>query len=211
MPSSFLCQFCLLVFPTGGAMRQHQSKTEYCRNHRNEALAALTRQASHPRPQELVAEMMETEQNINAMDVDTTIDLDIPQTEGSSNEDFHDPDPVTPSPRGSVTIEEVEDEDAHPMYRSRKPFPREKVAGATFGEARTGFHDIRDDQILKDGEVLGPFASEAEWELAKWLMKNVGHNQVEEFLKLPIVSLYPFDVAREYSQRHFDFADSRTR
>lgn len=97
----------------------------------------------------------------------------------------------------------------HPMYRSRKEFPREKVAGATFGEAWTGFQDIHDDQILKEGEVLGPFTRKAKWELVKWLMKNVGHNQVEEFLKLSIVSLYPFDMAWKYSQHHFDFADSR--
>ncbi|KAJ7314250.1 hypothetical protein DFH08DRAFT_716947 [Mycena albidolilacea] len=50
------------------------------------------------------------------------------------------------------------------------------------------FEHIRDDQILTGCEVLGPFADEEEWELAKWLIKNIGHNQTEAFLKLPIVS-----------------------
>ncbi|KAJ6454809.1 hypothetical protein C8R45DRAFT_1188877 [Mycena sanguinolenta] len=49
------------------------------------------------------------------------------------------------------------------------------------------FERIRDDQILTGCEVLGPFADEEEWELAKWLIKNVGHNQAEAFLKLPII------------------------
>lgn len=53
---------------------------------------------------------------------------------------------------------------------------------------KTAFEHIRDDQILTGCEVLGPFADEEEWELAKWLIKNVGHNQTEAFLKLPIVS-----------------------
>ncbi|KAJ6612021.1 hypothetical protein B0H10DRAFT_1808397 [Mycena sp. CBHHK59/15] len=48
------------------------------------------------------------------------------------------------------------------------------------------FQMIRDDQVLQGAEVLGPFESDEEWELAKWLIKNVGHNQMEEFLKLPI-------------------------
>ncbi|KAJ6563196.1 hypothetical protein B0H10DRAFT_1753844, partial [Mycena sp. CBHHK59/15] len=53
---------------------------------------------------------------------------------------------------------------------------------------KTMFEHIRDDQILTGCEVLGPFADEEEWELAKWLIKNVGHNQTEAFLKLPIIA-----------------------
>ncbi|KAF8196303.1 hypothetical protein K438DRAFT_1825958 [Mycena galopus ATCC 62051] len=49
------------------------------------------------------------------------------------------------------------------------------------------FEHICDEQILDGCQVLGPFADEEEWELAKWLIKNVGHNQVEVFLKLPII------------------------
>lgn len=33
-----------------------------------------------------------------------------------------------------------------------------------------------------------PFNSQDEWELAQWLLRNVGHNATEDFLKLPIVS-----------------------
>ncbi|KAF8207692.1 hypothetical protein K438DRAFT_1755126 [Mycena galopus ATCC 62051] len=46
---------------------------------------------------------------------------------------------------------------------------------------------IRDEQILDGCQVLGPFADEEEWELAKWLIKNVDHNQADVFLKLPII------------------------
>ncbi|KAF7984973.1 hypothetical protein HWV62_9927 [Athelia sp. TMB] len=60
-------------------------------------------------------------------------------------------------------------------------------AGATLGKLRTQFEAIRDDQVLKGAEILGPFASDEEWQLAKWLIKNVGHNQAEQFLKLPII------------------------
>ncbi|KAI0693752.1 hypothetical protein BC835DRAFT_1207867, partial [Cytidiella melzeri] len=32
-----------------------------------------------------------------------------------------------------------------------------------------------------------PFASKEEWEMAVWLIQNVGHNKIEEFLKLAMV------------------------
>ncbi|KAJ7236512.1 hypothetical protein C8J57DRAFT_1247755 [Mycena rebaudengoi] len=60
--------------------------------------------------------------------------------------------------------------------------------GATFGKGKTTFEEIRDEEILKGAEVLGPFKDEAEWELAKWLIKNVGHTACEEFLQLAIIS-----------------------
>ncbi|KAH7904475.1 hypothetical protein BJ138DRAFT_1019119, partial [Hygrophoropsis aurantiaca] len=44
-----------------------------------------------------------------------------------------------------------------------------------------------DEQVLRGAEIWGPFATNDEWELAKWLIKNVGHNQAENFLKLNII------------------------
>ena len=62
-----------------------------------------------------------------------------------------------------------------------------KEAGATFGASKMTFTAIQDEQVLRGGEVWGPFRDEDEWQLAKWLIKNVGHNQTEEFLKLSAV------------------------
>ncbi|KAJ7084764.1 hypothetical protein B0H15DRAFT_951261 [Mycena belliarum] len=59
--------------------------------------------------------------------------------------------------------------------------------GATYGPGRTTFEDIRDEEILKGAEVLGPFKDEAEWDLAKWLIKHVGHTAADEFLQLSII------------------------
>lgn len=92
--------------------------------------------------------------------------------------------------RPQVELEDVIDEDDLDYYL--REFPSEKEAGAVFGgDSRTLFHAIRDDQILKGDEILGPFRDDGEWELAKWLIKNVGHTQADIFLKLPIVSLCP--------------------
>jgi hypothetical protein len=81
-------------------------------------------------------------------------------------------------------MEEVEDEDC--VYVEE--FPKACQAGATFGDGPMIFQKIRDDQVMNGDEILGPFENDDEWELAKWLIKNVGHNQMEAFLKLPIVS-----------------------
>ncbi len=42
--------------------------------------------------------------------------------------------------------------------------------------------------LEKNGTEWGPFADEDEWQLAEWLLKNVGQMQADAFLKLPIVS-----------------------
>ncbi len=94
-----------------------------------------------------------------------------------------DADATAPSHR--VRVEEVEDEEA-PRYA--QPFPDDACAGQVYGSAKTMFDIIRDDQVLQGAEVWGPFRNDDEWQLAKWLIKNVGHNQAEEFLKLGLVS-----------------------
>ncbi|KAI5983673.1 hypothetical protein EDD15DRAFT_2178696 [Pisolithus albus] len=48
---------------------------------------------------------------------------------------------------------------------------------------------IRDEEVLGVGEIWGPFKSEGEWQLVQWLIKNVGHGQAEEFLRLNITDL----------------------
>lgn len=64
----------------------------------------------------------------------------------------------------------------------------ELEAGKAYKKEETRF-----ERWKREGEELGrcpwePFASRAEWELARWLAKNVGQNQIEEFLKLEMVS-----------------------
>ncbi|TFY58888.1 hypothetical protein EVJ58_g6136 [Rhodofomes roseus] len=101
----------------------------------------------------------------------------------------------TSHPQRHTTVEDIPDEDHAPVYpkaRYRQDFPAEKHAAQSFGESPTWFEKIRserirDEQVLTGDQVYGPFEDEEEWELAKWLIKNVGHNQAENFLKLPII------------------------
>ncbi|KAF8432261.1 hypothetical protein L210DRAFT_3353992, partial [Boletus edulis BED1] len=50
----------------------------------------------------------------------------------------------------------------------------------------TCFDQVREGQALHGEGMWGPFANEDEWELVKWLNKNMGQNQADQFLKLNI-------------------------
>ncbi|EED80450.1 predicted protein [Postia placenta Mad-698-R] len=77
--------------------------------------------------------------------------------------------------------------DLHELTRYQTKQLSEKSAGLTYREAKLPFQAIRDEQVLQGADVFRPFESEEEWDLAKWLIKNVGHTQAEKFLKLPII------------------------
>ena len=83
-------------------------------------------------------------------------------------------------------VEEVADEDAPQVGRYTQEYPG-RVAD-TLGTEKTKFEKIRDEQKMDGMEPHAPFADEEEWELVKWLMKNVGQTKADDFLKLPIVS-----------------------
>ena len=68
----------------------------------------------------------------------------------------------------------------------------------TLGTEKTKFEKICDKQKMEGLKLHAPFADEEEWELVKWLMKNVGQTKVDDFLKFPIVSniVYSFQTKR---------------
>ncbi|KAG2108879.1 hypothetical protein DEU56DRAFT_920424 [Suillus clintonianus] len=89
-------------------------------------------------------------------------------------------------------VEEVPDEPGPVSNDTRwiESYAAHHGAGAPCGEVDevtpTKFDQIR-QQLEADGAPWGPFDNEEEWELAKWLIQNVGQNQTDKFLKLPII------------------------
>jgi hypothetical protein len=84
-------------------------------------------------------------------------------------------------------VEDVEDNNSPDIGRYTQEYPS-RVAD-TLGSEKTKFEKIREDQKLEGLEPEAPFADEEEWELVKWLMKNVNQTKADDFLKLPIVSI----------------------
>ena len=66
----------------------------------------------------------------------------------------------------------------------QEEFPSHLNAGTNHSISSTQFEKFQDEKILEGGDIWGPFKSEEEWQLAKWLIKNVGHTQAENFLWL---------------------------
>ncbi|KAG6913067.1 hypothetical protein DXG01_009879, partial [Tephrocybe rancida] len=180
-PTAFSCNYCLCPFPNNKSVRRHQARSPECQRQRNAYREQLTATASGPPHHVIEAApipVYEPSPDVEVshhMDVDDALD---------TNDSIHDTDACRPRQQ-QVTVEEILDKDAPKIWVDS--FPSEKKAGAKGKSARTGFETIHNEQILRGSEVLGPFRDHEEWELAKWLIKNVGHGQAEEFLKLPII------------------------
>jgi hypothetical protein len=78
----------------------------------------------------------------------------------------------------------VEDEEMYPRYAKEFPTSAEEL-----GEAKTAFEDIFEDQRAKHESLWAPFADKEEWDLARWLAKNINQQATEEFLKILGVSI----------------------
>lgn len=104
----------------------------------------------------------------------------------------HGEDLAMHSPPRMPSVEEGEDE-SEDTYRTSKAarfiesYPGD--AGKGLRKSKTNFETWFENQRGEEKNPWAPFASEQEWALAIWLMKNVGQKSTDEFLKLQIVSI----------------------
>ena len=89
------------------------------------------------------------------------------------------------------TVEEAEGATAGDAYYIEE-FPEHLGAGVVWGEELPFFEKLRQDQELNGSSRWGPFEDQDEWELATWLVRNTGQNQINSFLDLNIVKSHPF-------------------
>ena len=78
-------------------------------------------------------------------------------------------------------MEEVDDEEAGGCCRWAQEF---NGAAEELGEGKTIFEEICERQEAMCEPPKAPFADEDEWDLARWLMKNVTQTATNEFLKM---------------------------
>jgi hypothetical protein len=97
-----------------------------------------------------------------------------------------------PQRRGrQPTVEDVtDDEEVDDGGRYIEYFSEECLAGATWGRCKPLFETLDDERVRYGGSRWAPFDDEDEWQLAEWLIRNVGQKQTDTFLKLPIVSFF---------------------
>ncbi|KAG2340776.1 hypothetical protein BDR05DRAFT_1032465 [Suillus weaverae] len=88
-----------------------------------------------------------------------------------------------------VTVEEAEDDDGTFSYTGHF-FDPQADAGWALYEGETKFEGYKRDQEEGSEHPWSPFEDTEEWDLAQWLVKNLGQTRTDEFLKLPIVSFH---------------------
>jgi hypothetical protein len=182
MPS---CGFCGRPIPTIGGVLRHIQATVTCREARKLQIKSY---------------------HINILDLEDDQDIDNTpsnaQDDGdNSNVDNVDFDPSsflegTPEPSPSPSpepesrharVEDADDEDDDLTGSTRYVNPYPYLAGTAKGQADPKFEHIRKEQMEQGEDIWAPFEDQDEWELARWLARNVGQKQTDDFLKLPIV------------------------
>ncbi|KAF8190584.1 hypothetical protein K438DRAFT_1919507 [Mycena galopus ATCC 62051] len=186
----FRCPYCMKELRTSAGVTHHISKTSACQREWVKSLGAVT--------------VARDEADIRMATPEPELDLpdDLPM---DLNADEFVPPPRVESPSAPecvpnphrATVEEVLDED-DPKHFGRfvDPFPADELLGTegSPGEARppklkrgeTLFERMRRKQKESGDSEFAPFVDGDEWDLARWLSKNVSQTATEEYLQLPI-------------------------
>ncbi|KAI0685467.1 hypothetical protein BC835DRAFT_1309994 [Cytidiella melzeri] len=98
---------------------------------------------------------------------------------------------------GQLLVEEQADEEdgagsdhtggeSEPNFVYVRRFLLGKQVGKIYSEAKPLFQCVLEQQKREQKHIHGPFGNQEEWDLAKWLVRNVCQNDTDEFLRLPI-------------------------
>ncbi|EPQ55314.1 hypothetical protein GLOTRDRAFT_129596 [Gloeophyllum trabeum ATCC 11539] len=178
------CTFCGKHVPTTSGLKRHIQRTKDCHQQWLAKLKTFT-----------IADYG----NNGDSDNESVYEDDLPDEQASSSHSTTGLDqlgsPLLPVPPNSTIASsadglhppEPEAEDSEPVTgreRFVEGFPG--IAGQGLRREETRFDKLRRTQEERRQAVWDPFVDEEEWELARWLAKNVGQNQIDEFLKLSI-------------------------
>lgn len=182
MPRIFRCTFCGKTPPTIQGLRSHLSQRKPCRDAMRRRLAAKDQSRSATPEQQSEMDDQHTELDSDAMIIDHELDVE----EENPGQAAANGEPNCQPENRRPTVEDVDDEDDN-TDRWIEDYPR--PAGIPIRPAQTYFEELREDQKEHGKNPWAPFTDQEEWELAQWLMLNVGQNATDKFLKLPIVSI----------------------
>jgi len=185
---TYYCEYCGKgPFLTQGGLNKHIGRSKDCQKKNRLAFKSYTLSlwkntpgtsnnlpSSSPPPDEtpgaqfedLEHDLQTAEQHISLDSTTGMSDLPIPQAEHTSQPQ-----------RNRVTIEDVTEEESQQSGHYFEEYPTEQKAGAAWGKDRPLFEQIRREQQENGTSKWGPFENQDEWELAEWLLKNVGQKR----------------------------------
>ena len=123
----------------------------------------------------------------NGKEMDMIIDYEPPIEDPISHDDRTSPSNTPAAPIDQrARVEDVDDNEDNSCERWIEDFPQ--PVGVPIRPAKSYFETVRDNQKQHGEEPWAPFQDIEEWELAQFLMLNLGQNAMDKYLKLPIVS-----------------------
>jgi hypothetical protein len=174
------CKYCGKDLPTATGLNHHisNSRSSGCREKREQE--ALRREARSPNPPATGNDAVSPRYDLLMLDFPLEEPPAYPRPESPHRPAS--PDQSTPEPPSKrVRVEEVDDEEVGSCHRWAQEFDG---AAAELGEGKTMFEELRERQEAMCEPPMAPFADEDEWDLARWLVKNVTQTATEEFLKM---------------------------
>jgi len=174
------CGNCGKDLPTAAGLNRHIANIPGCRKQREqEALRRESARSPHP---------CVTSNNTTGPQYDSPA-LNFPPEELPAfipPERKHptSPDHSTsepPSKRAQMEEDRNDDSEAGSCRRWIQEF---HGAAEVLGEGKTLFEEIHESQEAMCKPPMAPFEDNDEWELARWLIKNVTQTATEEFLKM---------------------------
>lgn len=183
------CKYCFKIKPTQAAINRHISHSVLCNKAWRRELTsrgALTALADVSGGTERATYSGDDASDIEMEGPGDSFEPESYQPPTPPEILLPEPGPV-PQRRRNVEVEEVDNvDDPHSKTRWAQSYPG-KVA-TPIKQGRTQFHVWKDMQAAEGKSEWAPFDNQEEWDLAQWLMKNVGQKSIDEYLKLPIVS-----------------------
>ncbi|KIK13685.1 hypothetical protein PISMIDRAFT_118419, partial [Pisolithus microcarpus 441] len=183
------CDYCLKPISTLAGVKRHIAQLAACQQQWNrEWNRALERTAS-----------------ATSVDNEDQIDDDLDNAPGVTSDGYDgdnldipdgplvqrlwtyaEADPLHPPSRHASVEDDFEDESA---LAKGGHFVEQytEVAAQILGSRPTVFEDMEKAENTSGGSQWAPFHNEEEWELARFLMKNVGQMKIDDFLKLSLV------------------------
>ncbi|KIK78516.1 hypothetical protein PAXRUDRAFT_163836 [Paxillus rubicundulus Ve08.2h10] len=183
------CGYCGKAVPTIGGVKRHIARRPECRK----CWEAMVAQADS------VSVFDEPEIKQDQFDGDEQDDILTDHQPGPPPDGMEDWQPPTRTHTRSpasdtlevpkhprATVEDIADEDEGGPGPFLENFDG---AGKVLRETSTTFDRFQTERAAKDEPTYFPFKDNDEWDLAAWMMKHLGQTRIDEFLKLPIVSL----------------------
>lgn len=194
MAKGHRCPYCQKCTPTAVGVKRHISLSSKCFNAWQ---VELTRKKVgtvfdiHAKPDSRNRAPMEdiTYENEDDQPSDVDMDIDLPGFMPIPASNSPDPAivlPDVPTQRRQAPAEVCDKNYIRQKERWSESYPG--GAAEILGQTKTLFEKWQDAHITNKTSEWAPFQDQHEWDLAQWLMKNIGQTSIDEYLKLPIVS-----------------------